>query len=248
MSGYRNSLPQLDGELLLTDGGLETTVIFLEGLELPDFAAFDLLKRPGGDAALLKYFRTYADIATRFGTGMIFESATWRANADWGTRIGYDTPALDHANHRAIAMLAELRHERGAAPQPMVISGCVGPRGDGYQPGHTMTATDAAAYHRRQIDVFADSDADMVSAITMNYADEAIGIAMAAENAGMPVVISFTVETDGRLPTGQTLGDAIEAVEAATSGYPAYYMINCAHPTHIAPACRPLMDRGTQAS
>lgn len=233
MSDFRNALPQLGGDFFLTDGGIETTLIFLEGLELPDFAAFDLLKSAQGEAALRKYFGTYAGLAQRFGTGLILESPTWRASADWGARLGYGAKEMDDANRRAIALLEGIRREFGQAGSTM-ISGCVGPRGDGYSPGKTMTEKEAESYHSRQIRVFADSAADMVAAITMNYVQEAVGVARAAQRAGMPVAISFTVETDGRLPTGQALPEAIDAVERATSGYPAYYMINCAHPTHFA--------------
>jgi S-methylmethionine-dependent homocysteine/selenocysteine methylase len=233
MMGYRRNLPQLGDELFLTDGGIETTLIFLEGLELPDFAAFDLLRRKDGEAALRKYFRTYAALATRFATGLILESATWRASADWGARLGYDATALATANRRAIDLLDEIRGELSNHPRPVVISGCVGPRGDGYNPAQTMSERDAEAYHAAQIGAFRDTAADMVTAITMNYVEEAIGITRAAERHGMPVAISLTVETDGRLPTGQPLRSAIEAVDAATSRYPAYYMVNCAHPTHF---------------
>ncbi|MCI0560348.1 MAG: homocysteine S-methyltransferase family protein [Nitrososphaera sp.] len=233
MARYRNALPQLDGGLFLTDGGIETTLIFHERLELPDFAAFDLLKRPEGEAALRKYFRTYAAIAERFGAGLILESATWRANTDWGTRLGYTRETLADANRRAIRLLEEIRNEFETDETKVVISGCLGPRGDGYNPVHTMSEKDAGAYHREQIEVFAKTVADMVAAITMNYVEEAIGIVRAAQHVGMPVAISFTVETDGRLPTGQTLKTAIEQVDAATSCYPCYYMINCAHPTHF---------------
>jgi S-methylmethionine-dependent homocysteine/selenocysteine methylase len=234
MSGYRERLPQLGDDFFLTDGGIETTLIFLDGLELPDFAAFDLLNRAHGEAALRKYFRAYADLARRFGTGLILESPTWRASADWGARLGYSAVALTDANRRAIGLLEDIRGELREHPKPVVISGCLGPRGDGYQPASTMSEHDAAAYHTPQIEAFRDSAADMITAITMNYAEEAIGIARAAARARMPAAISFTVETDGRLPTGQSLGAAIEQVDAATSRYPAYYMINCAHPSHFA--------------
>ena len=233
MAGFRKSLPQLGGDFFLTDGGIETTLIFLEGLELPDFAAFDLLKRKEGEAALRKYFRTYAGLAQRFGTGLILESATWRASSDWGTKLGYGAKEMADANRRAIGLLEEIRNECKGNANKVVISGCVGPRGDGYSPGKTMSEKDAETYHGNQIRVLQDSAADMVTAITMNYVEEAVGIARAAERAGMPVAISFTVETDGRLPTGQTLRAAIEQVDAATSRYPSYYMINCAHPTHF---------------
>lgn len=233
MAQFRKALPQLSGDFFLTDGGIETTLIFLEGLELPDFAAFDLLKRQGGEAALSKYFRTYAGLAQRFGAGLILESATWRASADWGDKLGYRPRELADANRRAIALLEEVRNEFKGESSKIVISGCMGPRGDGYNPSKIMSEKEAETYHHNQIRVFEDSAADMVTALTMNYAEEAIGIARAAESADMPVAISFTLETDGRLPTGQPLRAAIEQLDAATSSYPSYYMINCAHPTHF---------------
>ncbi|HXV50160.1 MAG TPA: homocysteine S-methyltransferase family protein, partial [Candidatus Binatia bacterium] len=222
---YRNFLPQLGSELFLTDGGIETTLIFHEGLELPDFAAFDLLKHNEGTTALRNYFRTYAAIAQRFGVGVVLESATWRASADWGARLGYSTSALAEANRRAVDLIEEIRREFETDRVKVVISGCVGPRGDGYSPVNVMSAAEAETYHREQVATFASTAADMVTAITMNYADEAVGIAQAARQSGMPVAISFTVETDGRLPTGQTLRAAIEQLDGETSAYPAYYMI-----------------------
>lgn len=233
MTQYRNALPQLAERLFLTDGGIETTLIFHEGLELPDFAAFHLFKTPHGEAALRKYFRTYAEMAQRFGTGLILESATWRANADWGERLGYSPEELAAANRRAIHLLEELRSEYESDRTPIVISGCIGPRGDGYVPDRAMSAQEAEAYHREQIEALAGSAADMVCAITMNYVEEAVGVVRAAQRARLPVAISFTVETDGHLPTGQRLKSAIEQVDDATSGYPSYYMINCAHPSHF---------------
>jgi S-methylmethionine-dependent homocysteine/selenocysteine methylase len=233
LAKYRNHLPQLTGRFFLTDGGIETTLIFHEGLELPDFAAFDLLKDAAGTEALRKYFRTYAALAKSYQAGFILESATWRASSDWGARIGYSTDQLAELNRKSIDLLCEIRDEFETAASPMVISGCIGPRGDGYMPTAQMTTEEAQQYHSAQIDVFSRTEADMVTAITMNYVEEAIGIARAAKAAGMPAAISFTVETDGKLPTGQPLKDAIEQVEAATQGAPAYYMINCAHPQHF---------------
>lgn len=233
MARYRNALPQLGGDFFLTDGGIETTLIFHDGLDLPDFAAFHLLNDPLGEAALRKYFRTYAEISRKFGSGLILESATWRASADWGARLSYSREALADANRKAIHLLEEIRQEYESQQSMVVISGCVGPRGDGYVPTQTMSEEEAEAYHGDQIETFAGTSADMVCAITMNYAEEAVGITRAAQRAGMPVAISFTTETDGRLPTGQTLKAAIEEVDEATSRYPCYYMINCAHPAHF---------------
>jgi S-methylmethionine-dependent homocysteine/selenocysteine methylase len=229
-------LPQLGGDFYLTDGGIETTLIFLEGLELAHFAAFDLLKDARGEAALRTYFGTYARLAERFQTGLVLESATWRASADWGAKLGYDAKEMAAVNRRAVELLERVKSEHRADRSKVVISGCVGPRGDGYNPSAIMSAQEAQRYHAHQIRVFEDSAADMVTAITMNYVNEALGVAAAAERAGMPVAIAFTVETDARLPTGEPLREAIEAVDRATSRYPAYYMINCAHPAHFGPA------------
>ncbi len=237
-SDARDALPQLSGDLFLTDGGLETTLIFLNGIDLPEFAAFPLLATEEGEASLRKYFRTYADLARMFDVGLVLETATWRASPDWGARLGYDAAALADANRRAVTLIEEVREESEGNGRPIVISGCIGPRGDGYVPDTSMSAAEAADYHRPQVDVFAGTAADLVTAITMNYVEEAIGVALAAREAGMPVVISFTVETDGRLATGQALGDAIEQVDDATAAYPVYFMINCAHPSHFEDAIR----------
>jgi S-methylmethionine-dependent homocysteine/selenocysteine methylase len=233
MAKYRHRLPQLEGGLFLTDGGIETTLIFHDGLELPFFAAFHLLQDEKGTNALRQYFTRHASIARNNGVGFILESATWRASADWGTRLGYSPQALEHANRKAVELLHQLRRDLETERSPMVISGCIGPRGDGYRPEAVMSPQEAQAYHQAQVRALAGADADLVTAITMTNSNEAIGVARAARAEGMPFVISFTVETDGRLPTGEHLADAITAVDDATAGAPAYFMINCAHPTHF---------------
>lgn len=233
MAKYRQALSQLRGDFFLTDGGIETTLIFLEGQDLPHFAAFHLLRTPEGESALSKYFRTYAELARKYRSGLLLETATWRASADWGDKLGYTSDALAEANKKSVRLLEAIRDEYEAPRTPIVVSGCVGPRGDGYVPSNRMSDEQAEHYHRLQVETFADTAVDLVTAITMNYVEEAVGLTRAARNAGLPVVISFTVETDGKLPTGQSLGDAIQQVDDATSGYPAYFMINCAHPTHF---------------
>lgn len=233
MTKYRSALPQLAEKLFMTDGGIETTLIFLEAQELPHFAAFDLLKTPEGERALRKYFQTYGALAERLGVGLILETPTWRSNPDWGAKLGYEPADLVVANRRSVELLEEIRGEYEAEQRPIIISGCVGPRGDGYVPDSAMSEQDAEEYHRAQIETFADTACDLVTGITMNYVEEAIGVARAAQRAHIPAVISFTVETDGKLPTGQSLGDAISQVDRSTAGYPAYFMINCAHPSHF---------------
>jgi S-methylmethionine-dependent homocysteine/selenocysteine methylase len=236
---YRHNLPQLCDRIFLTDGGLETTLIFHQGIDLPDFAAFDLMKTAQGYQVIANYFHTYLKIAAEKRTGFILESPTWRANRDWGNRLGYSNAALNEVNQQAIALLQMLRQAYQTPQTPIVVSGCIGPRGDGYSPTLLMTTDEAEAYHRPQLEAFAAAGADMAAALTMNYVQEAIGITRAAQSVGLPVAISFTVETDGHLPSGQSLQEAILQVDAATHSGPVYYMINCAHPTHFAAMLTP---------
>ncbi len=225
-------LPHNGGELFLTDGGLETTLVFHEGIDLPEFAAFDLLKDAAGTRLLSDYYRPYLAMAQQHGFGFVLESATWRANPDWAAAIGYEPETLDDMNHQAVALLQKLRRETRFS-LPLLISGCVGPRDDGYQPSKIMTAEQARQYHQRQITVLEAAGVDMISALTMTNIPEAVGVTQAAAGLGIPVVISFTVETDGHLPTGDTLAHAINEVDRLTARGPAYYMLNCAHPSHF---------------
>ena len=230
---YRQHLPQLDGELFLTDGGLETVLIFHQGIDLPAFAAFDLLKDEVGTETLRRYYVPYVEQARECGAGFVLESPTWRASPGWADEIGYTPDELDRMNRKAIALMEDIRSEHETEATPIVISGCLGPQGDGYDPATLLSADAAQDYHSVQVAAFADSAADMATAITMTYAAEAIGLTRAAVDAGLPVAVSFTVETDGRLPDGQPLGEAIEQVDDETGRAPAYYMLNCAHPTHF---------------
>ncbi|MBY3153883.1 homocysteine methyltransferase [Rhizobium laguerreae] len=238
MAKYRNGLPQLKGGTFITDGGMETTMIFQEGIELPHFAAFILLASEDGRQRMRNYYRRYLDVARRHGTGFVLDTATWRANPDWGQKLNYTTEALKAVNEEAVDLLVGLRSDYERPEQPVVISGAIGPRGDGYKAG-IMDAAEAEDYHAFQIGAFAGTEADMVSAFTLTNIDEAIGVARAAQALGMPSAISFTLETDGRLVTGRSLQEAIETTDAMTGGAPAYYMINCAHPTHFETALDP---------
>ena len=236
MALYRNALPQITGTPFITDGGLETTLVFQEGLDLPAFAAFPLVLSEAGRSTLERYFAPYLAEAMSRNTGFVLDTATWRANPDWGAKLGYGRDALREANRQAVEFAADLRNACATSQAPMVVNGVIGPRGDGYVVADTMAPAAAQAYHSLQMETFRDSVTDMVSAVTMTYAAEAIGIARAASDAGLPVAVSFTVEIDGRLPSGQSLREAIEETDAETASYPAYYMINCAHPDHVMPA------------
>jgi len=224
-------LGQLGGRTFISEAGFETDLIFHHGIDLPHFATFPLLESASHRETIRTYFDSVIDLARRDGTGVVIETATWRASSDWGALLGYDADALDRVNRDAVNLFIELR---AANPDvPVVISGNVGPRGDGYAVADEMSSTDAAAYHQPQVRSLARAGADLVSAFTLNYAQEATGIVLAGVREQVPVVISFTLETDGRLPSGQTLASAIEEVDAATNAAAAYFMVNCAHPTHF---------------
>ncbi|MBM3561850.1 MAG: homocysteine methyltransferase [Alphaproteobacteria bacterium] len=232
MAKYRADLPQLKPGLFVSDGGLETTLIFHEGVDLPHFASFVLLDSEEGQARLRNYYERYLVIARRHGRGLILDSPTWRANRDWGAKLGYDAADLKRINQVAIALLEEIREAAETEKTPLVVAGVLGPRGDGYAAGR-MSAEEAEDYHAPQIEAFAATAADMVAAYTLNYVEEAIGIARAAHALDMPCSISFTLETDGKLVGGRSLRDAVETVDRETGSAPAYYMVNCAHPTHF---------------
>ena len=233
MAKYREDLPQIEGGIFLTDGGLETTLIFNEGLNLPEFAAFDLLKNDEGREKLNQYFSGYAEIARKNKIGFILESPTWRASSIWGEKLGYSNKNLKDFNHKAIELLQEVRGKFENEETQIVISGCIGPMSDNYDPKILVSEDEAQGYHSQQIASFAETEADMISAFTMSNVTEAIGVTRAAVEAKMPVVISFAVEPDGKLPSGVTLQDAIKKVDDATDEAPAYYMINCAHSLHF---------------
>lgn len=227
------TLPHQTKTNFLLDGGCETTLIFHDKIDLPHFASFTLLETQEGTAVLRRYFQRYLEIAQAKGLGFILETPTWRASADWGALLGYDAEQLSHANRQAVELMHDIRKDAQPADIPVIVSGCIGPRGDGYVVGAEMTAAEAEAYHRPQIEALKAAGAEMATALTMTYVAEAIGITRAAKAAGLPIVVSFTVETDGRLPTGQSLAEAISATDAVTGHAPIYYMVNCAHPDHF---------------
>jgi S-methylmethionine-dependent homocysteine/selenocysteine methylase len=233
MRYQKYDLPQLRGDIFLTDSGLETYLVFQRGIELPEFAAFTLLESPQGLAEILTYTERHIEIALSYGLGFILATPTWRSNPDWGAKLGYDREGLAKVNGDAVHLMATLRARHETPNSEMPISGDIGPRGDGYAPAQLLEPAESATYHHAQIAAFAEAGADLVTALTMTHAGEAVGIARAASMVGIPVVISFTAETDGRLPTGQPLNEAIEEVDALTDETPAYYMVNCAHPTHL---------------
>ena len=225
-------LPQLAGRPVVTDGGLETDLVYHHGVELPDFAAFVLVDDEHGRDLLQRYYEEYVSIARRVGAAVQLETPTWRASQDWGDRLGFSAAELRRANRDSVALLDGVRHRAGL--DTFLISGCLGPRGDGYVAGEEVDPDAAAAYHTPQIEALAEAGADLITVLTLTGVGEAVGIVSAARSAGLPVSVSFTLEQDGRLPDGTPLSSAIAEVDAA--GGPDYFMLNCAHPTHMAPA------------
>jgi homocysteine S-methyltransferase len=232
---YLDILDKLGNNLLVTDGGLETTLVFQDGIDLPHFAAFPLLDSESGRAALRRYYDSYAAAARRSGAGCILDTATFRASPEWAAKVGYDQPRLERAIRAAVELVQDIRRDWETPNMPIVVNGGIGPRGDGYSGADSMDAKAAEAFHGPQVRLYAEEGADLVTAQTMTHVGEAIGIAQAAARAGIPSVVSFTVETDGRLPDGTALHEAITATDAATGGTPAHYMVNCAHPSHVTP-------------
>src|SRR6056297_1267789 len=231
MSVRRNTFPDIETDLFLAYVGMETDLIFTQGIDLPGFASYPLLETEAGRALLRRYFSDMIALGQETGTGVILESPTWMANRDRGAAIGYSPDKIMDLNQQAIAMMAQVRAEKGDVPT--VLSANIGPRDDAYAPSDQMTADAAEAYHTEQVAALASTEVDVVSGYTLAYSAEAIGIVRAARRFGLPVVIAFTVETDGRLPTGMTLAEAITEVDEVTDGYAAYFMINCAHPDHF---------------
>lgn len=233
MGIYSHNLPQLKEQIFITDAGLETELCFHKNIKLPEFAAYDLLRTQEGYEMLFDYYATYAELARKYARGLVLETTTWRANRDWGKKIGDSPERLDQLNRKAVELLLHIRSEYASDTTAIVISGNLGPRGDGYVASQRMNAEQAKDYHLPQIQTLVDAGVDLITSLTLNYVEEAIGIVKAAQQVDIPVVISFTVETDGRLPTGETLQQAIETVDRETNNGPVYYMINCAHPTHF---------------
>lgn len=237
MHAYHQTLPHNAGTPFITDAGLETELVFKKGYELPQFAAFPLLETEQGKTDLREYYEHYIAIARKYNTGIVLEAPTWRASSAWGEKLGYDTEALARINQEAIRFLGSLKDDAGLQT-PCTISGCIGPRYDGYAPENSLSSEQAEAYHSAQIKALSDAGADVVSAFTMTSISEANGIVRAAKKHKVPVVISFTTETDGHLPSGESLQQAVEFIDQQSDAYPLYYMINCAHPTHFEQAIK----------
>jgi homocysteine S-methyltransferase len=222
----------------LTDAGLETVLVFDERFELPQFAAFPLVDSGDGRAALRRYYEPFLELARTRKVPLVLSAPTWRANADWGRLLGYEGEELADVNKRAVAFVAAVRDDvlDPAERDNVVVEGSVGPRSDAYSPTLLMDADEAERYHSVQLRTLAEAGCSQVTALTLTYPEEAIGIVRAGRAAGIPILVGFTVETDGRLPNGDSIEEAIVAIDGATDGAAEFFVINCAHPTHFAGA------------
>lgn len=230
-----DKLPQTQGRFMACGGGFETWLQYVDGFTLRHFCAFELLDDARGVECLTDYHRKLVEAAVENGFGVINEGLHYRASRDWGELIGYSKEALEEINIRGIEFYKDFAREYDSPDTPMIVGGAIGPRGDAYNVGRTPDASEAEDYHSEQIETFKKAGADVVTAMTFTSVEEATGLARAAKSAEMPVVISFFVAKGGKLKTGETLEDAITAVDAATESAPAYYMINCTHPTEFTP-------------
>ena len=229
-------LPQQSGKLMTTAGGFETWMQYVDGFKLRHFCAFELLNDARGLGCLRDYHRKVVEAATANGFGVINEGLHYRSSRDWGELIGFSREALLEINVRGIEFYRDFAREYAGPDTPMLVGGVVGPRGDAYNIGRLPDAAEAEDYHSEQIRIFREAGADHVTAMTFSSVDEAIGVARAAKSVGIPVVISFLLARGGRLKGGETLEEAITRVDSATDDAPAYYMINCTHPTEFEPA------------
>ncbi|WP_135504117.1 homocysteine S-methyltransferase family protein [Roseovarius aestuariivivens] len=238
--------PRLENKFYLTEGGTETDVLYNYGFELPEFAMFPLLDDPEADKVIRDLYRRYFDVAEKHQTGMLVLGHDYRASPDWGAKLGYTPEGLAEMERRTIGFLEDLRREYEGRVSDVYIAGCVGPRGDAYGTGGGITESEAEDYHAVQLSTLKSTSADMAISLTLNNIPEAIGIVRAAAAIGIPIGISLTLTTEGRLRSGPSLREAIEEIDEKTNGAAAWFGTNCAHPLEFATALAddgPWLDR-----
>lgn len=223
----------------LSDGGLETWLIYTRNCQLTLFAAFPLLATPKGANHLQEYYNEYLEVAQELRMGLVLSTPTWRASTRWGEEMGFSQVEVDQFNVDAVKMLKCVKDISKDGPT-VVVDGQIGPMEDGYKPEVKHSVQACKEYHIRQVAVLKDAGVDLVTAATLTNWEEATGITLAAKECKTPLAVGFTVELDGRLPSGDSLEDAVEKVDKMTGAYPSYYMVNCGHPDHI----RKAMEKG----
>ncbi|HSP29842.1 MAG TPA: homocysteine S-methyltransferase family protein [Ilumatobacteraceae bacterium] len=231
---------QRPGVRYLAEGGQETEILYKYGFDLPHFAMLPLLDDPRAMAELGGMYERYLDTAATHGFGALMGGFDYRASPDWAALLGYSPAALEELQLRAIAFLRDTATPYLDQLPAVLFAGIVGPRGDAYTLDQRMTAEQAQDYHSTQIATLALAKVDLVEAMTFNSVPEAVGVARAAADAGLPASISFTLDSNHRLHSGPTLRDAVESVDAECGdARPAFYGINCSHPLEFLPAIEP---------
>jgi homocysteine S-methyltransferase len=229
--------PAGSGELFLTEGGSETEIMYRHGYELPEFAMFPLLENPTARAAMRGMYCEQLDVAAEHGLSFLLTGMDYRASPDWGAKLGYSAQALADANIAAIDFLRDIAQDYAGQIPRLLVGGILGPRGDAYSLNQTITAASAEDYHAVQLQTLKRAGVDFAIAQTINNIPEAVGIARAAAAINMPLSISLTLDSSGRLKSGPSLGEAITEIDRLSDDTaPAFYMLNCSHPVEYAPA------------
>jgi S-methylmethionine-dependent homocysteine/selenocysteine methylase len=224
--------------LILTDGGIETRIMFETGITLPPYVQVTgLVKDPAGGPVLCRIYESYIAAARSFGLPVVIGTPTFRASMNFVLQAGLDgTGAVRRLNADAAAMHREIRAQ--SDHRPIYIAGVIGPSGDAYRPEESLSAEEAREYHSLQAGTLAQSGVDFLYAPTFPAVEEALGAAMAMGATGLPHVVSFVLERNGRVLDGTPLHAAIERIDAAASPAPLFYSISCVHPSIAATALR----------
>ncbi|PTU32273.1 homocysteine S-methyltransferase family protein [Stenotrophobium rhamnosiphilum] len=231
---------QKAGVLYMTEGGQETEIMFKFGHDLPQFAMYSLLDKPQALAELKAMYCRYLDASAKHGFVALMGGLDYRASPDWGSLLGYSREALAETQHRCIDFLRDVAKPYVDQLPGISYVGIVGPRGDAYSLNQTITAESAEDYHSVQLETLSKAGVDLVSAMTFNNIPEAVGLSRAAARVGLPLALSFTLDSTCCLKSGPSLKEAIEAVDTqAGDAKPTFYGINCSHPFEFEPAIEP---------
>lgn len=231
---------QCSDRTFLTEGGTETEIMFRYGHDFPHFAMFELLKNERAMADLRDMYTQYLDVVAETGFAALLSGLDYRASPDWGRLLGYSPQGLADVQVQCIDFLRDVAAPYAGQISEICYAGIIGPRGDAYGSGGTMTADEAQDYHSTQLTTLKGLDVDLAWAATFNNIPEAVGVARAAASIGVPVCIAFTLTSDHRLRSGPSLREAVETVDRETGdARPIGYGINCSHPLEYAPALEP---------
>jgi S-methylmethionine-dependent homocysteine/selenocysteine methylase len=213
-----------DGRVVLMEGALGERLKRTYRLPLDDHVALaGLVYDDRGSAALIELWSEYAQIAHRHGLPLLATTPTRRANRERVSASRFDQSII----RDNVALLRGLQEQSSAEVYAGGLMGC---RGDAYRPTDVLSAAEARSFHAWQADLFAAAGADFLFAGIMPALPEAVGMARAMSDTGLPYIISFMIRHDGRLPDGTTIHDAIQAIDVAVDARPECYMANCVHP------------------